>query len=318
MKLFWKLACLVLFLFACRFVASRYYSRCYERWLHEERRTIYLNPATTTPQLAWLQAAADGALREFGAMERRQWRSNVQFQSLVMGGKGDFWLGSVETLARARQAGAPVRILLVTGWRKWVLVGTDAADWRDALKCDIATAPPGNPAAAMLKALSPYVSMHYSEGRALVMQLLNGDVKTALIAEPLATEVLKKNPKLKRLGALEDIKAEIAGGEARVPWAAIAVNEKSSLFPKAGQIAEKLIAASRELEKTDVAQIVDLWPKEYCETISREQLAASLEQSPQDAFLALTGKDAADEIRAYLAIVAPDVVWDEKLIFGCD
>ena len=303
---------------ACRFAASRYYGHRYARWLREERRTIYLNPATTTPQLAWLKVAADGAFCEFGAMERRQWRSSVQFQSLVMGGKGDFWLGSVETLARARQAGAPVRILLVTGWRKWVVVGTDAADWRDALKGDIATAPPGNPAAAMLKAMSPSVSMHYSEGRALVMQLLNGDVKMALLAEPLATEVLKKNPNLKRIGALEDIKAEIAGGEARVPWAAIAVNEKSPLFPKAGQVAEKLIAASRELERTEVAQIVELWPKEYCETISREQLAASLEEQPQDAFLALTGNEAADEIRAYLAVVAPDVEWDEKLLFGND
>lgn len=277
---------------------------------------MYASPASTTPQLPWLQAEADGTL---SGVKRMSWRSPAQLQALMLGGKGDFWLGSVEGMARARKAGAPVRIVAVTGWRKWVLIGKEEGTWRQALaNVRLASCPPGNPGVLLLQNLmenngGKLGGVRFFETRQLMMKLLAGQELPALIAEPMAGRILEKNPSLRRLASLEEIKAELLGGEKRVPWAAFAINERTAeQNPGLAQdVVKKLVDASQKLNAMAHEDVVKLWTGELAENIEPEMLLKSLNE---DLILTVPASEAVEEVREFLKIVAPDVEFDPALL----
>ena len=144
--IFWYRNCLVMLLVALLATTS-----CKKK--DKRELEIYVNPSTTTPQFQWLQATKeienDASLPR---ITRKQWRSQAQLHSLMLAGQGDFWIGSLDSMAKCRAKGAPVKLLAVTGWRKWSLIGSQSiTNWREAVSTTpVLTAPPENPAAPLL------------------------------------------------------------------------------------------------------------------------------------------------------------------------
>lgn len=281
---------------------------------------FYTSPAATTPQLPWLYLEKTGALHTLGPVKRIPWRSTTQLQSLMLGGRGDIWLASIETIARARNAGAHVQILAVSGWRKWHLVGRGFNTWRDALAAaSLTTCPPGNPAIMMLRSMAKHAGLKLAperplEIKQLMLKLLNNTENLALIPEPIASALIAKDHSLKRIAALEDIKTELIGGEPRVPWAAFAINEhsirKSPELPIL--LSSMLVNAAQALAKMPPEQAASCWPQEYASTVTTDMLRKSL---PNDMLLVIPAHDATSEIQRTLNTIAPDITFDPQLIY---
>ena len=244
---------------------------------------LYVNPTTTTPQLAWLQAEPRLS-NLLDGVERRQWRSQAQLQALLLAGKGDFWIGSLETMAKCRAKGAPVKLLAVTGWRKWSLIGARSPHgWSEALKAPaILTAPPDNPAATLLAGMLqakglPIPRFQFCEPKQLSLQMLASETSPALVASPMAEAILAQNHSLVRIAHLESVKAELFGGEARLPWAGVACNAETVPPEKAALLLEALLQADQALHTMTPEEIAGLWPAEYHQLVAPEKLRLSLE-----------------------------------------
>ena len=277
---------------------------------------LYVNPATTTPQLQWLQASQEienDAL--LPSITRKHWRSQAQLHSLMLAGQGDFWIGSLDSMAKCRAKGAPVKLLAVTGWRKWSLIGSqNPANWREAISSTtVFTAPPENPAAPLLvhmlqKQGIPQPQFQFCEPKYLALQMITSKANLALTASPMTEAILTQNDKLSRLISLEEIKAEAFGGQARIPWAGIGYNEKTVSREIAELILSHLLEAEKTLHEMDVDQIVALWPEEYQKNISKEKLQLSLKQ---DVILLIPAPDVKNEILGFFRLA--ELPFDGKL-----
>lgn len=277
---------------------------------------VYVNPSTTTPQLQWLQASQsfenDASLPP---IIRRHWRSQTQLHSLMLAGQGDFWIGSLDSMAKCRAKGAPVKLLAVTGWRKWSLIGTQSTtNWREAISATtIYTAPPENPAAPLLARMLqakglPQPHFQFCEPKHLALQMLSPKATLALTASPMTEAILIQNDKVSRLASLEEIKAEFFGGHPRIPWAGIGYNEKTVSREMADRVLSHLIDAEHLLHKMNIEQIIALWPEEYHQTISQEKLQLSLQQ---DVILCIQADEIKKEIMEFFRLA--ELPFDVKL-----
>ena len=86
---------------------------------------FYTSPGVTTPQLAFWSAYKNGDLKSFLPLAVNYWKDLDQLKTLVVAGKGDLWLGHLEGFALARRLGAPVKVIAVSGWRKFYFLSRD-------------------------------------------------------------------------------------------------------------------------------------------------------------------------------------------------
>ena len=277
---------------------------------------IYVNPSTTTPQLQWLQATKsienDASLP---VITRKHWRSQAQLHSLMLAGQGDFWIGSLDSIAKCRAKGAPVKLLAVTGWRKWSLIGSQSiTNWREAVSTTpVLTAPPENPAAPLLTRMLQAKGLQqphfqFCEPKHLALQMITSKATLALTASPMTEAILSQNPKLSRLASIEDIKADFFGGDARIPWAGIGYNENTISRETADRFLSHLIDAEKVLHDLSIEQIVALWPEEYHQTFSQEKLQLSLKQ---DVILCIPANEIKNEIIEFFRLA--ELPFDDKL-----
>ncbi len=277
---------------------------------------IYVNPSTTTPQLQWLQATQsiknDTSLP---VIMHKHWRSQAQLHSLMLAGQGDFWIGSLDSMAKCRAKGAPVKLLAVTGWRKWSLIGSQSiTNWCEAVSTTpVLTAPPENPAAPLFSRMLQAKGLQqphfqFFEPKHLALQMITSKATLALTASPMTEAILSQNPKLSRLASLEDIKADFFGGDARMPWAGIGYNEKSVSRETADKILSYLVDAEKVLHDLSIEQIIALWPEDYHQTISLEKLQLSLKQ---DVILCIPATEIKNEIIEFFRLA--ELPFDDKL-----
>ncbi|MBQ7177483.1 MAG: hypothetical protein IJS08_08720 [Victivallales bacterium] len=277
---------------------------------------LYVNPSTTTPQFQWLQAAKEiESDASIPRIIRKHWRSQTQLHSLMLAGQGDFWIGSLDSMAKCRAKGAPVKLLAVTGWRKWSLIGSQSiTNWREAVSTTpVLTAPPENPAAPLLSRMLQAKGLqqpHFQccEPKHLALQMITSKAALALTASPMTEAILSQNTKLGRLASLEDIKADFFGGDNRIPWAGIGYNENTIFKETAERFLSHLIDADKVLHVSDTIQIVALWPEEYHQTISQEKLQLSLKQ---DVILCIPATDIKNEIIEFFKLA--ELPFDDKL-----
>ncbi len=277
---------------------------------------IYVNPSTTTPQFQWLQATKeienDASLPR---ITRKHWRSQAQLHSLMLAGQGDFWIGSLDSMAKCRAKGAPVKLLAVTGWRKWSLIGSQSiTDWRQVVSTiPVLTAPPENPAAPLLSRMLqakgiPQPHFLFCEPKHLALQMITSKASMALTASPMTEAILTQNEQLKHIASLEEIKADSFGGDARIPWAGIAYNENTVSRETADNILSHLLDAEKVLHDLSIERIIALWPEEYHQTISQEKLQLSLNQ---DIILCIPASKIKKEIMEFFRLA--ELPFDDKL-----
>jgi NitT/TauT family transport system substrate-binding protein len=278
--------------------------------------TLYTALTATTPQ-APLWAAINGGWPGNGAVKAEYWKTLDDLRGILLAGKGDIWVGHLEGFAQAALRGAPVRLVAVTGWRKFYFItpGDAVAHDLEALAGELreagvplAVAPQDSPALAILDSIrqrgGPSFEVAAMQPQQLMLEMLRGTRRYALLPEPLVTSLLAKKPRLRVALGLEDEFARLYGGAARLPLAGVAVN--AALADKEPELVRTLVAAmvtqAGRLAGDTEAVLASL-PEAVRTTLGDAVIRASLRR---DMVLAVPAAGAKEEIGAFLRMVLPE------------
>ncbi|MBN2451258.1 MAG: hypothetical protein JXR77_12765 [Lentisphaeria bacterium] len=279
------------------------------RAIHE--LVVYTNPGTTTPQLPLWCAVREGTLQGRVQLQTRLWKTAAHLQSVLLAGEGDLWVGHVDGFARARERGAPVVLLAVTGWRKFALLSCDDSvqGFADFAGHSLPYAPMGCPSVDILRAVmgepGGTIDFEPHEPKQLALKMLKGSARAALLPEPLVTTLLEKIPSLRVVANVEDEYARINGGLPRMPIAGIAVHQRLADADPA--LLQSLLAAMQEAAEAlrrDPALVTRVLPAEFAEFVPPETVVASLSR---DVIHVEPAQAVAGEVEKYLRIVTPEI-----------
>lgn len=281
------------------------------------------SPAATSPQLPWLAAAADGSLDAILSHERQDWQNQQQLLSSLLAGSCHIWLGHLDGFARARNAGAPIRVLAISGWRKWAILSRHRElNWAELARQKqpfvLPSAPPSSPGQLLLEQLLAaegiVLRAEPHEPKQLMLKLLSKRVDTALLPEPMLSAMLAKDPTLSIIATVEELYVRQHGGDQRVPWAGFAIHDQLiAEYPELpAKLAELLTTTAEHLTTLPSAQIAAVWPDELCEFVPRDMLVAAL---PRELILVKKAYEVEDEIKTFLAMVNPDLPYDPALLW---
>ncbi|MDR2349896.1 MAG: hypothetical protein LBF41_04625 [Deltaproteobacteria bacterium] len=266
-------------------------------------------------------------------VELIEWKNLDDLKGLALSGKGDFWLGHLESLALAAGRGAPAVLVSVTAWKKFYFVsgklefepGSAPVRPKDleALsaylkkkKLTLATAPQNSPAQGIVDKLGalggPSFELEGLPPQQVLLELATGRRPCALLPEPMATVALSKNPDLGILANLEEEYAKMTKGLPRLPQAGVAVNAAfAAKHPGlVRELATLMRESAEEMKNMSPAEIVSLLPPSVAENLGRENLENSLKRDP---IMAVSAADAFGEIEAFLCVATPELCRDGKL-----
>lgn len=271
--------------------------------------SVYTTGQATTPQLPLWKALADGTL-DF-TPEIHYWKNLDDLRGLLLAGKGDIWIGHIDGFAQAAMHGAPIRLVSVTGWKKFYILSNDPTlkDFDDLIKrpagTQIASAPPHSPGVSVMRALETHGVPKFLyapyEPKQLSLMAMQNKVDILLLPEPLVTVLLKKAPHLHIVGSVEEEYGKLTGNPAMLPLAGIAVNTMT--LEKNPNLANTLEAALRqqehELQQDPEAGLATL-PKAFEKYVSREIVLDSL---ARDIIRIRSARECKDMIQDYLALL---------------
>lgn len=263
----------------------------------------------TTPQIPFWAGVASGEITSLCNIKVSLWKDLDSLRALLMAGKGDLWLGHSEGFAQAALQGAPVTLLVVSGWRKFYFLSRDPGDANLAALAnkDIPFTPPGSPAAPVMRKLEslglPAMNYQPYEPRRLALALSAGLIDRALAPEPLVSRLLSKNPDLRIVASLEDEYGRLCGGPARMPIAGLAVNRKTiKQHPKLIRRLVEIICRKGRQAAQAPDRGLSCLPPQFEKFISKQEVERSLQR---DLILALPGLEAKSELRQYLTLLLP-------------
>jgi len=270
----------------------------------------------TTPQMPLWSAIKRGTLPELADMEVRHWKNLDDLRASLLAGQGDIWLGHLEGFAQAALRGAPVRLVAITGWRKFSVLTTrkDARELADLAGPDglvrLAVTPRESPAMAVLREVErrggPPMAFTLAEPRQLLLDATRGEVCDMVVPEPLTTVLLDKVPGLRVLAAVEDLYTQAAGGDGTLPLAGLAVNAR--LCAERPELVGRLLRAMGDEAVAlahDPERAVAVLPAEFAAFIDPATVRRSLERDP---IQVRPAADCREAVRAYLALVVPESV----------
>lgn len=269
--------------------------------------------AATTPQMPLWRAIETSGVPALSGLRVQYWKNLDDLRGAVLAGRGDIWLGHVEGFAQAALRGAPVRLLAVTGWRKFQILTTrhGAATVDDLAGPDgvvnLAVTPPQSPAIPVLRHIegrgAPRIAFTPLEPRQLMLEAVRGKIMNMLAPEPLATVLLGKVPGLRILASVEDMYGKAEDGPARLPIAAVAIRAglEESHPGLAAKLLDAMLEAGTELAASPELGVAAL-PKEFERFISKDVVRRSLER---DMILVRAARDCRVAINRYLSLVMP-------------
>ncbi len=280
-----------------------------------ESPTVVWFPSSATTPILPLLAAQTSAF----PMTLRPWNTTMAFQSLLLAGDGDLWVGHLEGFARAYRRGAPLRLLAVTGWRKWQLLSRrkNAAFPQDFRGRTVAIAPADGAGRFLLERLlqetgEKEVALLPLDVKPLLLKALEGKVEDLFLPEPFATVLLDKSPDFHRVDSLEKYYGRVRQCPPEVPWAGIAVHEHwAKAHPQELKaLLDAMVAWSKEGGKD--APLLWTEEQERFSGISRKEVARSLTLDPVKVVPAW---QMPEELAAFLALVAPDVPFSPQMLW---
>ncbi len=271
----------------------------------------FTSSQATTPQLPLFAAIKQGRLKDLFNIRVHLWKNPDDLQSILLSGRGDIWLGHTEGFALARSKGAPVRIMLVSGWRKFFIISTrkSITSIDDLKGTKLAYAPPGSPAIPVLRFIlkkrAADIQMQPCQGRELHMLLASGRVDAALIPEPIVSMLILKNPSIRVIANLEALYGDAAGTDRIMPIAGFAVNENTAArYPeKISRLAEIILETGKYLDENS-QKAHEFFPGYFGTHIPAEVIRESLKR---DIFLVKKAGDVKKEIHDYFSIVNPSI-----------
>jgi NitT/TauT family transport system substrate-binding protein len=264
----------------------------------------------TTPQIPFWAGVASGEITALCNIKVNLWKDLDSLRAILLAGKGDLWLGHSEGFAQAALQGAPVTLLVVTGWRKLYFLSrvpgeTDLASMANK---KIPFTPLGSPAVPVMRKLeslgAPHMDFQPFEPRRLALALSAGLEDRALAPEPLVSRILQKAPDLRIVASVEDEYGRLTQGPARMPIAGIAVNRNTvKKYPDLiGRLVAIICQNARHAAGAPDRGLNSL-PQEFEKFISKKEVRTSLQR---DLILAVPGGEAEKELRQYLALLLPN------------
>ncbi|MDR1934219.1 MAG: hypothetical protein LBS49_01260 [Candidatus Accumulibacter sp.] len=286
-----------------------------------KKLVLYTALTATTPQIPLWSAIRSGWSAEY-ALEVEYWKTLDDLRGVMLAGKGDLWVGHLEGFAQAARRGAPVTLLAVTGWKKFYFVAAagDAAAQSLSLDLDslaqalrdrgepLAVAPQDSPAIAILEDMGrrggPAFAVAAMPPQQLMLEMLRGSRRFALLPEPLVSALLAKAPGLRVAASLEEEFARRFGGPGTLPLAGIAV--RTGFAEENPELVRELVsamqaAAARLAANPEAA--AGVLPERVREAIGQDVLMNSLSR---DLIHVLPAASARNEILSFLRIVLPE------------
>ncbi len=251
--------------------------------------TLYTTGLATGPQLALWRAIEQGRILEKCNIRVRLWNNLDELQKTLLAGEADLWIGHTDVFVEAALQGAPVQLLLTTGWRKFYLISShpQSLQFSGFINKTLAVTPPGSPAIPVLRSLGEGefdgISFIFDQPQTLLGKLIKGKTTAALLPEPLVTRALSANPRLRVGENVAALYAKQSGHLRGMPIAGLAVNAKTAKkYPEIiAWIAEEtlkqaeILAASPQKGGKDLPQELQTMPGDVVEaSLQREQLDA--------------------------------------------
>ena len=274
--------------------------------------SVYTSGQATTPQMAFWKALADGDLTF--STDVHYWKNLDDLRGLLLAGKGDIWIGHVDGFALAAMRGAPVRLVSVTGWKKFYLLSNNPElhNFSDIMtlpeETEIAVAPPQSPGLAVLRGMEkidlPRFQYAPYDPKQLALKAMKNELELLVLPEPLVTVLLKKAPQYHIVASVEEEYGKMAGKEARLPMAGIAINTRT--LEKYPGLAEKISSALLLQEKILIENPelgLEALPDEFEKFIPKAMVQASLKR---DIICVRSGADAKDSVIEYLQMLFPN------------
>ncbi len=271
--------------------------------------TLSTTGLATGPQLALWRAIEQGRILEKCNIRVRLWNNLDELRKTLLAGEADLWVGHTDVFVEAALQGAPVQLLLTTGWRKFYLLSSNPQTLRFSNFIDkpLAVTPPGSPAVSVLRALGEGefggISFTFDQPQTLLKKLVQGKTTAALLPEPLATRALFANPKLMVGENVAELYTRQTGQRRGMPIAGIAVNtETAEKYPEIiAWIAKETMKQAETLAASPQAGVKDL-PLEFQAFIAKEVVETSLERERLDA--------------AYSEAVRPEILQYLRILFS--
>ena len=278
---------------------------------------LYSALTATTPQMPlWGVIRNEGWPRGF-TVRPEYWKNLDDLRGAMLAGKGDLWVGHLEGFAQAALRGAPVTLVAVTGWKKFHVIAPETSgvktmeDLASELRREgvpLAVTPQDSPALGVLETIrergGPSFAIAAMQPQQLMLEMLRGSRRYALLPEPLVSAILAKKPKLRVLMGLEAEFARLYGGAARLPFVGIAVNTRFAA--KNAELVRELVAAMQRQDAYlagDFGAALAVLPKEVREGLGDAVIRASLER---DMIFTAPAAEVQDEIASFLRMVLPD------------
>lgn len=273
--------------------------------------SVYTSGQATTPQMAFWKALADKDLTF--SVDVHYWKNLDDLRGLLLAGKGDIWIGHVDGFALAAMRGAPVRLLSVTGWKKFYLLSNNPKvnNFSDLMKLseetEIAVAPPQSPGLAVLRSMEKLSLPHFEyapyDPKQLALKAMKNELEFLMLPEPLVTVLLKKAPQYHIVASVEEEYGKMAGKEAKLPMAGIAMNTRTlEKYPDlADKISDALLLQEQALIENPELGLEAL-PDEFEKFIPKAMVRASLKR---DVICVRSAADAKDSVIEYLQMLFP-------------
>jgi NitT/TauT family transport system substrate-binding protein len=218
---------------------------------------LYTALTATSPQIP-LWAAIKQGWPEGYQLQVEYWKTLDDLRGVMLAGKGDIWVGNLEGFAQAAKRGAPVTLIAITAWKKFYFV-TSADEKTSSLEEmavamkktgeALAIAPQDSPALGVLgeigKKGGPVFKTAPMPPQQLMLEMMKGSRKYALLPEPFLSVLLAKKKDIRIVASLEEAFSSRFGGVARLPFAGIAVKTD---FAKANpELIKKLVQIMEEV-----------------------------------------------------------------------
>ena len=294
---------------------------------------LYTALTATTPQIPLWAAIGEG-WPEGGSVLPEYWKTLDDLRGVMLAGKGDIWVGHLEGFAQAALRGAPVRLVAITGWKKFYFVtpgasrAVDLARLAEELRLagqPLAIAPQDSPALGILESMKrrggPAFSVAAMQPQQLMLEMVRGTRGYALLPEPFVSSLLARKPEYRVAASLEEEYARLYGGPARMPLAGIAVNagfaDKNPLAVK--KLAESMQRHAQALSG-DAESAMNALPENIRKSVGEAVIRVSLSR---DTILSVPAWEAKEEIAAFLRMVLPktdpaklEALLDGPFVFG--
>ncbi len=206
------------------------------------KTVIQVGSPKAPPILPVLKMIEDNAMGNDVSIEIKYWKTAPEMIATVQEGKRDFYALPLTAVSVLYNKGMPIQLMNVNTWGPVYFLSTDTSvkSWKDLKGKIIYVQCKNSPADVMTQILLKDAGLKkgdytikYMPKMEMANWLILGKGDYAVMIEPLASKVLKKNKNMKVVMSFEDEWKRIRNTKNRLPHAGFAVSKKFAKEHKA-------------------------------------------------------------------------------------